>query len=81
MLMIFDSIRFLATYHHVRKSKNVFFVQKYSDDTYTSPDIDVTQISMGETGRQGFVCQGSNNVQNSILTLSCRNTHLGAEAG
>ena len=51
----------------------VFFAQKYSDDTYTSPDIDVIQILMGEAGRQDFVFQGSNDVHNSMLTLSwCR---------
>ena len=48
----------------------VFFAQNYSDDTYTSPDIDVMQISMGEAGRKGFVFQGHNNINNSMLTLS-----------
>ena len=40
--MIFNSLRLLVP-TIVWKSKNVFFAPKYSDDTYTSPDIDVMQ--------------------------------------
>ena len=71
--MLFNSISLLGTYHHVRKSITVFFVPKYSYDTYTSPAIGVIWILMDETGRQDFVFEGFNNVHNSMITLSwCR---------
>ena len=70
--MLFKSIRLLATYHHVRKSKNCLLCPKVQW-LYIHESRHRRYANFYEIGWNTSFFQGFNNVHNSMLTISwCR---------